>query len=622
MELVRFLLLIIILLQPAAILAQDDPLDPFDFSFSEDSDISDQDKSVDKLIRESLLIMEDRPLDARTKLLLALKKDPQSVYAMMLLSSYYSRYINHYRLAMKYVKKAELEFKKQYGEAPYYSPLARYLHSDILRQLSQLHLSLDKYNQALEELELQKKYDYEDPYYYSSKAWILFKMGRYQEAIAVAREGIQAGLSIGATLNVLGILLSTNEQREESIKVFEQAINYEKTLGSLGNPATPINNMGEVYREIFQEEDAANAWHRAMRLPDGCEHILPSLNLFVVNIEAWNLKNARSALEMFDQCIAKYPLKNGEEHQSILKMAYGRLAMHEGNIDEAIKNLETAIEHQQWFGQIGTNIEDLQAGIYTSMAESLIIKNNFLRTAPYDSSAKKLNSYYLRIVNSFKISWYLRKARLLLIEKLNDFEDAYVRHSDSMLEYPNLGSLFASLPKSLTKKFLSNMQNGDSRKAASLYYQAYLGESLLKNGSTREGLRILAEVSADPRSDFDRAIKFRAISLILQQKPAKDPAYQVSATELFRQAPSLIRNYALQLPADLSSLPPTIKKYLTGLFINNNENANYLLEYSFRDQQHILVLRRKDNGNIIAQGSDKDIFPAVNLFIDNTFKDS
>jgi tetratricopeptide (TPR) repeat protein len=619
---VKIILTIILLFTvPTGLYAQQDPLDPFSFSYEEDA-VKDSDKSAETLIREALMIMEDQPLDARTKLLMALKKDPESVYAMMLLSSYYSRHVNHYRLAMKYVKKAQIAFEKQFGMPPYYSPMAKYLHSDILRQLSQLHLSLDKYEQALSELELQAEYGYEDPYYYSSKSWILFKMGKEEEAIAVAREGIAAGVSIGANLNVLGILLSTTNRREESIKVFEQAIEYEKTLGSLGNPATPINNMGEVYREIFREDSAVNAWQRAMRLPDGCEHILPALNLFVVNLETWNLKNSKNALILFEQCIAKYPLRNGEEHQSLLKMAYARLHMYSGRVNEAVTTFEDAIENQQWFGQIGTNIEDLQAGLYSSLAQALEFKINHLKTAAYESLWQRAASLARIFTLKIRTAWYNRKARLLLSEKLNNFEDAYVRHSDSMIDYPGLGIIFRELPLSLTKKFIAALSTRDDRSAASLYYQAYLGEALLAKGNTAEARMILEKVSTDSRSEFDLAVKLRAKALLAGNLPYREQEYSKLTYSIFNSAPALIRNFGLKLPVQFVNISGNIKGYLNSAFMEGDkESAAFLLEYSFSSGKHMLSLKSKSTGKIMSQIVRDTGFQVASDFIDTTFRE-
>ena len=82
-----------------------DPLDPFDiFNFEElGSSTSDNDKTADELVRDAagLLLSTERPLDARTKLLKAIQKDPKAYRAYYLLAGYYMVHVGHYRLALK-----------------------------------------------------------------------------------------------------------------------------------------------------------------------------------------------------------------------------------------------------------------------------------------------------------------------------------------------------------------------------------------------------------------------------------------------------------------------------------------------------------------------------------------
>src|SRR5690606_8601721 len=145
--------------------------------------------------------------------------------------------------------------------------------------LSQARLNLDDYEGAKEVLDEFSSYSYFAPWYPGSRSWVLMKLGDLEEAIRISKVGIMAGAEPGRTLNMLGILLSMTGERQGSLDVFKQAIRYELSLGQLGQPATPLNNSGEVYKEIFEEEEAERSWLRATSLPDGCEHVLRSLNL-------------------------------------------------------------------------------------------------------------------------------------------------------------------------------------------------------------------------------------------------------------------------------------------------------------------------------------------------------
>ena len=133
-----------------------DPLDPFDiFSFDELSpSTSDNDKTADELVRDAgRLLSTDRPLDARTKLLKAIQKDPKAYRAYYLLAGYYIVHVGHYRLALKYIKRAEALFEEQHGKPPYASQTLQMEHSNLIYYLSQVRLNLDNYQGALDALD-------------------------------------------------------------------------------------------------------------------------------------------------------------------------------------------------------------------------------------------------------------------------------------------------------------------------------------------------------------------------------------------------------------------------------------------------------------------------------------
>jgi tetratricopeptide (TPR) repeat protein len=233
----------------------DDPFDPFDiFGFDELATTDDKNKTADELVREaSLLLATDRPLDARTKLLKAIKRDPNQYKAYYLLSGYYLVHVGHYRLALKYIRRAQELFEKENGPPPYTSHLLQLEHGNLLYYLSQCRLNLDNYRGSLDALDEYHKYGYRAEWYPGARSWVLMKLGRVQEAIKVAREGLLSGAEGGRTLNMLGILLSMNDQPQESLEVFRQAIAYEFSQGTDGQPATPLNNAGEVYKELFDD---------------------------------------------------------------------------------------------------------------------------------------------------------------------------------------------------------------------------------------------------------------------------------------------------------------------------------------------------------------------------------
>ena len=113
-----------------------DPFDPFEIPDLWDSMSSEKDdsKSAEDLLQEALYLLEteERLLDARTKLLKALKKDPQMWKIHYVLSGYYFSHVGHFRLSMKYIKRAEELFTAKHGPPPYRDKTTQFEHSNIL----------------------------------------------------------------------------------------------------------------------------------------------------------------------------------------------------------------------------------------------------------------------------------------------------------------------------------------------------------------------------------------------------------------------------------------------------------------------------------------------------------
>jgi tetratricopeptide (TPR) repeat protein len=328
----------------------------------------DRDKGAEELIAEAAILLQDeRLLDARTKLLRALEKEPKAYRAHMMLSGYYMAHVGHFRLALQYALQALSLFEEKNGRPPYYSYISRAEHSQLLYLLSQARLNLDDYEGSLKVLDQYVSYDYKDEWYSGTRAWVLMKLNRLPEAVSEARKGLREGAEPGRTLNMLGILLSMTGDRSGSLEVFREAIRYEMSMGRFGSPATPLNNSGEVYKEVFEEPKAIQSWMKATSLPDGCDHVLPALNLALMLIDQLDLNSASRAMYNFESCVAQFPLRNGEEHKALVHLARGRIDYWNGDIDNALNHFNDASERRQWFGKIGTNENDLDVGIELSV---------------------------------------------------------------------------------------------------------------------------------------------------------------------------------------------------------------------------------------------------------------
>ncbi|NDC38369.1 MAG: hypothetical protein EBZ48_10000 [Proteobacteria bacterium] len=602
-----------------------DPLDPFDSFFADESSPKDDEqKTAPELVTEaSQLFTDERPLDARTKLLKALQKNPSYYRAHMLLAGYYIQHVGHFRLALRYIKQAQDLFEQQNGGPPYSGYIAQNEHKQLLYLLSQARLNLDNYQGALDTLNEFNSLGYFEDWYPGSRAWILMKLGRLEEAIKVARLGVLSGSEGGRSLNMLGILLSMHGEREQSLQVFKQAIDYEFSLGSEGEPATPLNNRGEVFRELFEDDRAETSWQKAINLPSGCEHILTNLNLALLYIEQLNYHGAKRSIDAFLSCSAQFPLRNGEEHKAFVEFMRGRIDLHTGHIDQAITHLEAAQQQRQWFGKIGTDPEDLKTATLISLGLALRAKMQQMEFHRFESLAERFAWLRTNVEYSVRSWWYLRRARQILSQNLNDFEDLEVRHTDSMLEYSTLGEALGGFPESLIRAKLTRLTDTDRRGGAEPYYQMYLAEVLLERGEDGEAFHLLQEVAKSARPQFDRALALQARTRLLEYLAPTDAEYRRLAEQVFLEKRAQLRNYGLRLPVRFisdsprSELQETLKK--SAFVLGTGEGYAFTVRHESSQGEEILSFEStQDNlGTVKVRGANID--EVVNRFTDEVF---
>lgn len=614
-------LLVGLALHTAARADVSDPLDPFDRKYDpEYQDLSDDQKTSEELIDEAMVLMQsERLLDARTKLLNALKKDPKAYEAHVLLAGYYLVHVGHFRLALKYIKQAEELFKEKNGPPPYKTYTLRAEHARMLYLLSQIRLDLDNYEGALETLDEFTELGYYGTWYPGSRAWILMKMGDLDEAIRVARLGVLADAERGRTLNMLGILLSMKGEREASLKVFQDSISYEQSLGDEGQPATPLNNSGEVYKEIFKDDKAEAAWLRATSLKDGCEHVLPSLNLALLYIEQLNLIAATRTIDNFEGCVAQYPLRNGEEHRALVHFIRGRIDLHAGKIDDAIEHFEQTLMKRQWFGKIGTSQSDMLAATHISLAQALEQRINVRDSTLYSSPLEWIEAQKNNLIDYVRAQWMYRRARQILAEDLNDLEDITVRNTDSLIEYSTFGSLLSTFPATAIKRRIGKAQENDPRPEAQSFYKLYLQEA---NGiSSQRSAVAVEELLGDMRPLYDDLLRLHALGRILSVTPINSNKYQLLANQIFKLNQAALRAYGGKLPVNYAGSDQEILEALgKGPFIlDDSQDLGRKIDVSKSGSQIALTYESTVEPRRTVRVSGEDIEQTINKLADEIF---
>jgi tetratricopeptide (TPR) repeat protein len=454
---------------------------------------------------------------------------------------------------MRYIKRAEMLFFEQKGEPPYSNRLVEAHHAQILYLLSQARLNLDDYAGALSVLDTIKSYGYFTPSYAGSRAWVLMKLGRVDEAIREAKMGLLMRAEPARTLNMLGILLSMNNQPEAALEALKRAAAIETSLGKQGQPATPINNSGEVYKEMFEDEKAEASWLKAKSFHDGCEHVLPSLNLALLYLDQLKLRDAEDSISTFLSCVAQYTLRSDEEHRALVNLARARFKLHGGKPDEALKQLHEAFDNIQWFGKIGTNQDDLEIGITITKAQAWQALAERLRFKIPDGTVESMRNRVLVARARIASWWFFRKAARVLVERLKNIEDLTIRNTDSLIEYSTFGSVLSVIPSALFERRLAEELERDKRPSAQVYYNAYKGENYLLNGKRTLGITTLKDALNQCRPTLDDGLRLRILILLASVLESTSSEYAKMLEQIFLLSPSALRNAGLRLPVAITN---------------------------------------------------------------------
>ncbi|MCC6934063.1 MAG: hypothetical protein IT292_12565 [Deltaproteobacteria bacterium] len=588
-------------------------------------------------------------IDARNKLLHSFTIAPADFRPHLLLGIYYLSEVNHFQLADKYIMRAHQLFAAAWGSEldDSIKAEAHMMNSRILGLMAEAKVNLDEYDPALQ---IIKRFEatYEADWVATTKAWVLMKLKRIDEAIQTAQLGLMKSHNLGHVLNILGILYSLRNNSSLALQTFREAIKYEKLLGKYGQISTPLNNIGEVYREIFLDREAEAIFAQSLAASIECEHILTSLNLAILQIDELRLIQAERTLKNFETCFARFPARADTEHRALLALGYGKIALRSGKPVEAMNYFQQALARKQWFGKIGTNQNDVKLAAMIGLGQSYYGYGAVLKNKLTSGIANKLNDYLQGCYYQLKGYWRIREAQKLAFGQMDNFEDLYIRHSDAMIEYPSLGDLISSLPSASVKKRIEHLIDSETRERAKSYYQLFWATNLYSHGDNQKSLDILQQIFGSFRQ-FDRLasaelLRYKIKIIEAADSSAQQEVQQIVADKelLFSLSPAYFTYFNIRLPIVIK-LPVTsnsdnqLIQGVTDLIfkyhfttVKNGQNLRYSVEINDNQVSTdspgiVIIFKENTNGKILASevvarsANNSEISQAVDNFVNKVF---
>jgi tetratricopeptide (TPR) repeat protein len=205
--------------------------------------------------------------------------------------------------ALYHLKKALALYERRHGSPP--SPDAPWRwHARLLRELAEVHGALESYRERLSFIERHNR-TY-DPDLIAEQAWPLMKLGRYDEARRLAREGLADGdprqTNIG--LNALCAIEFEAGRDGESYEACKRALEHARRRGRVN--AVDLTNFAEASRSLFKLAEAERVLLEATRA-DATWYGNPWMELAALYTRQGRLAEAVSALRKIPGYIAQRP---------------------------------------------------------------------------------------------------------------------------------------------------------------------------------------------------------------------------------------------------------------------------------------------------------------------------
>jgi hypothetical protein len=299
--------------------------------------------------------------------------------------------------------------------------------------------------------------------------------------------------------------------------------------------------------------------------------------------------------------------------------------LHTGHVDSAIAHLDEALQSRQWFGKIGTDEEDLEAGAMISLAQSLQAKNDRMNFYQFRSWSEHLDWLRQKSINAIRGWWLMRRARQLMAEDLNDLEDLNIRNTDSLIEYSTFGDLLAGFPRRTLERRIALEGKQDERSGALPYYKAYLAENELGHGHEREAFALINEVEQYARPQFDKFLLIRMQLLSLSLYSPGEPDYRSLAQSIFSNSKAILHNWGYALPVHLQVAPEyqSAAEILaaSGFYPDDSDGLQYSVSYEFENGDHVLSFGSQLNNSGGIKVRAGDLTEAVNRFTEEVFSE-
>lgn len=477
-----------------------------------------------------------------------LKKNASSYVAHLVIG-----YVNHYSeadfpRALFHLERALALFEARQGVAPAPGAPWRW-HAVLLRELGNAHVALEHYS---ERLAFIARYNalYE-PDMVADRAWPLMKLGRYDEARAVAQRGVQSERPSqrAMALNALCAIEFEAGNDGASYEACRRALEDARASGGAVT-SVDLTNFAESSRSLFKLDeaerigleatDAALSWYGN-----------PWMELAELYTREGRFAEALSALKKIPPYRAQRPPHVRDADRNETRRAIAAFLLVVSRPDEAIAVTERALvlPDRRSHNSRDADQDRIVAALLDHRAKRLAAEA-LLEDAAAEPFYKRpwlwAQAFYERaraFSSSALVARLLRdEARLAGIFRIGTASSAVMQ--------PWLaGELVSVLGAGVVDETLSRARARDKRVGAGAYYDAFSAESALAGGEPSRAIELSARaLAALPPGELLLRARVLAISAQAARRSDRMQYALRRYEDAFQADPGVFRRLELPVP--------------------------------------------------------------------------
>jgi tetratricopeptide (TPR) repeat protein len=314
------------------------------------------------------LLIEGKLITARARADEALRQDPESITAHFVMGTVLHEAEGALARAMHHLVVARQLFERRHGADP--SPDApRSFHQMLLQHTQRLAGQMERFDEQLRLIALHDALY--DPDLYGERAWTLLHLGRFDEARASARAGIDTGLpwvrSLG--LNALCAIEGEAQKRQPFFDACLAALDDGRSDNEIrkkeGLPPSPIAvdayNASNAAYSILRFEEVEKLALEAARSPETTV-ANPYRILVGLYTGEGRLSEAVSAAREMQRWRMRLPASLRDQDRAETDAVLASVLLIFGEADAASRLITRAIERPDRRGMISSKHEQAMSG--------------------------------------------------------------------------------------------------------------------------------------------------------------------------------------------------------------------------------------------------------------------